>query len=46
MSYGGRSDSGLAQPSHVYVPIKSTAATKVIVVPVAAVLILLEVFRG
>ena len=45
-SYGGRSGSGLAQPSHVYVPTKSTAATKVILVPVAAVLVLLEVFQG
>ena len=45
-SYGGRSDSGLAQPSQVYVPIKSTTAAKVILVPVAGVLVLLEVFSG
>ena len=45
-SYGGRSDSGLAQPSQVYVPIKSTTAAKVILVPVAGVLVLLEIFSG
>lgn len=45
-SYGGRSDFGLAQRSQVYMPIKSTTAAQVILVPVSGVLVLLKFFSG